>query len=218
MARRTAVARRYAEAVFELARRDGTEDAWRVALDAAAEALGHADVLRIVENPAIPLQERLAAVRAALGAEALASLVDDLLRGRRGLAGTVEVVREAVRKPVGDQLVNLVGMLVERRRVERLPDIAREFGRLLDEHRGVVTAVATSAAPLEAGDVEALRTRVESLTGTQVQLRTEVDPSLIGGVTVRIGDRLYDGSVRGRLERLRNQLLAGSRPAHGSGA
>jgi F-type H+-transporting ATPase subunit delta len=218
MARTESAARRYAEAVFELARRDDTEDAWRVALAAAAEALGKPEVLRIVENPAIPLAERLAAVRAALAAEALAEIVSDVIARRRSLGATGDLVREAIRAPVGKQLVNLVGLLVERRRVERLPDIAREYDRLLDRSRGVVTAVVTSAARLSDEDAAAVRARVEAMTGSDVAITTVVDPALIGGLTVQIGDRLHDASVRGRLERLRNQLLAGSRQAHGSGA
>jgi F-type H+-transporting ATPase subunit delta len=218
MARAESTARRYAEAAFEIARRDDTEDAWRLALDAAAHVLGPPEVLRIVENPAIPYADRLAAVRSALGAEALADVVADLLQGRRSIGKTADVVREAVRAPVGSQLVNLVGLLVERRRVERLPDIAREYGRLLDRSRGVVAAVVTSAAPLSDDDRLAVQKRVEAMTGSDVTIRTEVDPALIGGLTVQIGDRLHDASVRGRLERLRTQLLAGSRQTHGSGA
>ena len=218
MARRQSTARRYAEAAYELARRDGTEDAWQLALDAAAQSLASDEVLRILENPAIPFQQRLAAVRSALGAEALASVVDDLLKGRRSLTATADVVRQAVRKPVGDQLVNLVSLLVERRRVHQLPAIAREYHRLLDQARGVVTAVVTSAMPLTPDEAVAIADRVATMVGSEVTLRHEVDPTLIGGLTVRIGDRLYDASVRGRLERLRAQLLAGTRQPTGSGA
>jgi len=196
MARPTSAARRFAEAAFDLARRDGTEDAWRAALDAAAAALGSEAALRIVENPALPFQERLAAVRAALGAEA---------------------VRGAVDEPVASQLVNLVGLLVERRRVAQLPAIAREYDRLLDRSRGIVTAIATTPVALSTEEVAAVRAKLESMTGATVSLETAVDPSLIGGLTVRVGDRLYDASVRGRLERLRSQLVAGTRQAHGGG-
>lgn len=188
-------ARRYAEAAFELARRDSTEDAWATALDTAAATLGGGDVLRIVENPAIPLQERLRGVRAVLADAALATTV----------------------RPVGDRLANLAGLLVERRRVHQLPAIAREYRRLLDRHRGRIAAVVTSAAPLSDAETAAVRARVESMTDAEVSLRSDVDPALIGGLTVRVGDRLLDASVRGRLERLRNELLAGSRPAHRSG-
>jgi F-type H+-transporting ATPase subunit delta len=215
---RASTARRYAEAVFDLARRDGTEDAWQVALEAGASVLGSEEVLHIVENPAIPLRDRMKAVRMALGAESMTSVVSGLISGRRSLGATAEVVRAAVSGPIRDQLGNLVGLLVERRRVSLLPAIAREYGRLLDRERGVVPAVVTSAVPLSAEDAAAVQARVEAMTGSTVSLRSEVDPSLIGGLTLRVGDRLLDASVRGRLERLRSQLLAGSRQAHGSGA
>jgi F-type H+-transporting ATPase subunit delta len=211
MARHSTAARRYAEAAFEIARRDGTEDAWQVALEAAAQVLGSADGLRIVENPAIPLPQRLHAVRAVLGAETIGSVVDGLLAGRGSLGATAEAVRAAIARPVGAQLSNLVGVLVARRRVSLLPAIVGEYGRLLDRQRGVAAAIVTSASPLSADETAAISARIEALIGTTVSLRTTVDPDLIGGVTVRIGDRLIDASVRGRLERLRDRIVAGAR-------
>jgi len=211
MARHSTAARRYAEAAFEIARRDGTEDAWQVALEAAAQVLGSADGLRIVENPAIPLPQRLNAVRAVLGAETMGSVVDGLLAGRGSLGATAEAIRAAIARPVGAQLSNLVGVLVARRRVSLLPAIVGEYGRLLDRQRGVAAAIVTSASPLSADETAAISARIEALIGTTVSLRTTVDPDLIGGVTVRIGDRLIDASVRGRLERLRDRIVAGAR-------
>ena len=211
MARHSTAARRYAEAAFEIARRDGTEDAWQVALEAAAQVLGSADGLRIVENPAIPLPQRLHAVRAVLGAETIGSVVDGLLAGRGSLGATAEAIRAAIARPVGAQLSNLVGVLVARRRVSLLPAIVGEYGRLLDRQRGVAAAIVTSASPLSADETAAISARIEALIGTTVSLRTTVDPDLIGGVTVRIGDRLIDASVRGRLERLRDRIVAGAR-------
>jgi len=187
VARPSTAARRYAEAVFEIARRDGTEDAWQAALAAAWRVLGSAEVLRIVENPAIPLPQRQDAVRAALAAEPIAS---GALRG---------------------QLTNLVGALVARRRISLVPAIAGEYGTLLDRDRGVAAAVVTSAAPLTVDETAAIQARVEVLAGATVSLRTAVDPALIGGLTVRIGDQLIDASVRGRLERLRGSIIAGTR-------
>jgi F-type H+-transporting ATPase subunit delta len=71
--------------------------------------------------------------------------------------------------------------------------------------------VVTSALPLTPEESNAVRDRVNAMTGAEIQLREEVDESLIGGLTVKVGDRLLDASVRGRLERLRNQLVAGTR-------
>ena len=105
---------------------------------------------------------------------------------------------------------NLLLLLVRRGRIEQLPRVAAEFARRDDERNGLTHATATSAAPLGQEEVRAIETRLEAMTGGRVTLELAVDPSLLGGVVVRIGDRLIDGSVRGRLERLRNQLASGA--------
>jgi F-type H+-transporting ATPase subunit delta len=105
---------------------------------------------------------------------------------------------------------NLVLLLVRRNRIEQLPRIAAEFRRLDDRRNGLTHATATSAAPLGADETRAITARLEELTGGRIDLETAVDPSLLGGLVVRVGDRLIDGSVRGRLERLRNQLASGA--------
>jgi F-type H+-transporting ATPase subunit delta len=105
-----------------------------------------------------------------------------------------------------------VSLLVERGRVRALPRVSEQFQRLLNAHNGVVVATVTSAVPLNDEETVAIRTRVEALAGSTVDLRTAIDPALLGGLTVQIGDRLLDASIRGRLERLREQLNAGVRP------
>jgi F-type H+-transporting ATPase subunit delta len=105
---------------------------------------------------------------------------------------------------------NLLLLLVRRGRIEQLPRVATEFARRDDARNGLTHAIATSAAPLGQEEVRAIAARLEAMTGGRVVLETDVDPSLLGGVVVRIGDRLIDGSVRGRLERLRGRLAAGT--------
>ena len=174
-------ARRYAEAAFQLATRDGALDAFGDGLDLAARMLGGDEVLGILRNPARPLSERVA-------------LVDTLLGER---------VPEPVRK--------ICGLLVARGRVDRLQAVAAEYRRLLNREHGVIEAVATTASQLNAEETAALKRKVAQMTGKTVDLRVEVDEALIGGLTVRVGDTLYDASVRGRLERLRERLVAGAR-------
>lgn len=181
MARPTTAARRYAEAAFELAGRDDALDAWQKDLAAAATVLADERVARVVDNPAIPLAERDA-------------VLTKLLGGR-------------ISKPA----LNLVRLLAERGRIDSLGHVSRAYDRLLRDHRGIVEAVVTSPEPLTDAETAALKTRLAAMTGSTVELRAELDPELIGGLTVRVGDRLLDASVRGRLERLRDQLLAGSR-------
>jgi F-type H+-transporting ATPase subunit delta len=107
-------------------------------------------------------------------------------------------------------VLNLVLLLLKRGRIEQLPRVAAEFRRLDDKRNGLTHATATSAAPLGPDEVRGITARLEQLTGGRIALETSVDPDLLGGVVVRVGDRLIDGSVRGRLERLRQQLAAGT--------
>jgi F-type H+-transporting ATPase subunit delta len=119
---------------------------------------------------------------------------------------TAERVFASLSQPVR----NLVLLLVRHGRIEQLPRVASEFRRLDDKRNGLTHAIATSAAPLGADEVQAITARLEELTGGKIALETAVDPDLLGGLVVRVGDRLIDGSVRGRLERLRNQLASGA--------
>jgi len=179
--RPTTAARRYAEAAFQLAERDDALDAWADGLAATAAAVSDEAVARFIDNPAIPLGDRLGLLEKAIG-------------GR-----------------VPDGVVNVARVLATRRASDRLPGIASEFRRLLNQRRGIVEALVTSAGPLSADEVSAVRDKVAKMTDRQVELRTAVDEGLIGGLTVRVGDTLYDASVRGRLERLRESLLATAR-------
>ena len=100
----------------------------------------------------------------------------------------------------------LTKLLVMKHRVELLPDLADAFQLLLDEQRGVEHVLVTTAIPLEVADQATLKQRLEAYTGKQVSVAMEVDPSIIGGVVIRIGDKVIDGSTQGRLEGLRRQL------------
>jgi F-type H+-transporting ATPase subunit delta len=105
---------------------------------------------------------------------------------------------------------NLILLLVRRGRIEQLQRLVDEFVRLDERRQNITHASATSALPLTDIEVRALTARLEQMTGGRIALDTSVDESLLGGLIVRVGDRLIDGSVRGRLERLRNQLASGA--------
>ena len=169
-------ARRYAEAAFEIAERDGSMEAWLAALAIAHERLSSPEVLRLLANPAIPAPSRVGVLERILG----------------------EDVSAAPR--------NLLALMVRRGRFELLPAVSREFTRLHHRREGIVEAVVTSAAPLDAAEVQALQQRLATMTSSRIELQQRVDPDLLGGVSVRVGDRLIDGSVRSRLERLRAEL------------
>ena len=180
MARRDTAPRRYAEAAFEIAQRDGTVERWRSELEAASAIVGDERALRALANPSVPIDQRSVAVAALL----------------QGIAS--------------DPVQNLIQLLLRRGRIEGLPRVAAEFRRLDDRRQGITHATATSAAPLTPDEVQALTERLERSTGGRIALDVQVDPSLLGGLVVRVGDRMIDGSVRGRLERLRSQLISGA--------
>jgi F-type H+-transporting ATPase subunit delta len=105
-------------------------------------------------------------------------------------------------------VARLLSMLAQRDRLVLLPDLLEEYGKRLMDHLQVVRAEVTTAVPLPADRVEALRRALARKTGRTVQLATSVDPALIGGVVTRIGSVVYDGSVRRQLERIRETLTA----------
>ena len=117
-----------------------------------------------------------------------------------------EILGTIASRPV----LNLIGLMIKRGRIDQLPRVAAEFRRLDNARQGITIATAISAAPLTPDELRAVTARLEQYTGGRIELETQVDPSLLGGLVVRVGDRLIDGSVRGRLERLRNQLVSGA--------
>ena len=181
MAHAAVGARRYAEAAFQVAEADDAQDQWQADLRTAAEILGMPEAAAVVNSPAVPLQQRLAVTSA-------------LLESR-----------------IAPPALRLVSLLVERGRVAILGRVSDEFTRQLNRRRGIVVATVTSALPLTPDELNDITSRVEAMAGSQVDLRTEVDPAIIGGLTIQVGDRLLDASIRGRLERLREQLHTGAR-------
>jgi len=174
MALTRSTARRYAEAAFEIAVRDDSMTAWLDTFAAAEDRLSGAELSRLLANPAVPATARIEVLERVLA--------DDVTRAPR----------------------NLLALLVRRGRFELLPDVIREFRRLHRRREGIIEATATSATPLDVAASAAIEARLVAMTGQRVELTLAVDAGLLGGLQVRVGDRLIDGSVRGRLERLRN--------------
>jgi F-type H+-transporting ATPase subunit delta len=117
------------------------------------------------------------------------------------------VLRRAVAGVEAEPL-NLVLLMIRRGRPGAIPAMRRHFEELVRRERGIAKAEIRSALPLDKEDRGELERTLASLAGREVELTELVDPSLIGGISVRIGDRLYDASIRSRLERLRARLTA----------
>jgi F-type H+-transporting ATPase subunit delta len=106
-------------------------------------------------------------------------------------------------------LRRLLELLVEHRRIGLLPQIEDAFGELWNARRGVVSAEAVGAVPLGEAETRALGRALEKASGHEVELRSRVDPDVLGGILVRMGGRTYDGTVRSQLKALRESLAHG---------
>ena len=117
------------------------------------------------------------------------------------------ILRRAV-TDVSAEAMNLVLLMVRRGRPRAIARMTEHFADLVRRERGVALAEIRTALPLGDAQRTDVRDRLAELTGDKIEINEVVDESLIGGITVRIGDRLYDASVRSRLERLRARLTA----------
>ena len=170
---------RYATALFELARDAKALDAVEASLANVRQALTEsAEFKALIDSP---LVARGAAKNA------------DRRRLRRTSASTPTTA-------------NFLGVLADNRRLGQLPQILRAFRTLLANHRGETTAEVTSAHPLDAAQVDALKQQLATRLGRDVSVDLSVDPSLLGGLVVRIGSQMIDSSIRTRLNTLANAM------------
>lgn len=171
-------ARRYARALLDVALDQGGAEALADDLGQAAALLAeNAELHRALTHPGLPIERRR-------------KVAADVFGGRGAHA----------------LLTRLVDMLIERGRLDLLPDVRDAFLAAWNDRRGVVTATAVTAGELSQAQVDRLAKALSAAAGRSVELTTAVDPGVLGGVKVTMGGRIYDGTVRGRLEALRHHL------------
>ncbi|HEU4338847.1 MAG TPA: F0F1 ATP synthase subunit delta [Planctomycetota bacterium] len=119
--------------------------------------------------------------------------------------------KKLLRKPFEGRtlpaFLELLDLLVDKHRVNLIPDIADSFDQLADESHGVVRVQVATAFPLSAAHEKTLGDRLRAATGKKIEMRVSVDRALKGGISVRIGDQVLDGTVLNRLKNLREKLL-----------
>ena len=154
--------------------------------------------------------DRVDAVASDLGA--LARAIDDVPELRAFLrnpqidpAGKAEVLEQLTRE--ADELVrNFVRLAAEKGRAGELPEIGAELDALVAQAQNRLTVELTTAHELSDAEAKSIVQQIEKASGRTVEATRSVDADLIGGIVLRIGSHLADGSVRGRLERLRHEL------------
>ena len=177
-----AAARRYARALFSLARETNTLTPVRSELGELAELFAGDRTLRnALLTPLHPASERKAVVGALADAVGLSV-----------------------------SLRHFLMFLIDQRRLVDFAAIQEEFERLANEASGLLTAQVVSASPLDERRQDRLRRALSDRTGQEVRLDIQVDPNLLGGAIATVGDTVFDGSLRAQLDRLRANLTKGS--------
>ncbi|MBX2806420.1 MAG: F0F1 ATP synthase subunit delta [Hyphomicrobiales bacterium] len=169
------IAGRYATALFDLARESDALDTTAEELRGLEALLRESeDLARLVLSPVFSTSDQSAAVD--------------------------EIVKQA---EISVLTGNFLKLLARNRRLFVLSDIAKAFRKLLADHRNEITAEVTSAVPLSDDQADELRATLKAKTGRNIDLDAHVDPSLIGGLVVKIGSRMVDSSIRTKLNNLK---------------
>lgn len=177
MSRETIVAKRYAKALFEVARERGKVAEVERELRAVVEAIGQTpDYAKLLVHPNID-----ASVKASM-------------------------LKQAFEGKVSEEVMNTLQLLVQRGRESILNDLAEHFSQIANDALGQAQAKVYTPFPLTAEESERIAAKFGAITGKTIRVENVVDPSLLGGFQVRIGDRLYDGSLSGKLQRLQKVL------------
>ncbi len=181
------VAKRYAHALHEVGRTENAADA----LDG--------DVALVVDTLQNSRELRQLFVSPIVGRERKAAVIKTLFDSR-----------------VSKLMSSFLEMLVTKGREDLFESIARAYRSLRDEEQGIVEALVRTPFPLSAESEAGVRQMLERRTGKKVRLTVDTDASLIGGVVVRLGDQVYDGSVSNHLSKLKEQFAAGGFQSNGA--
>ena len=175
--RENIIARRYAQAFWEVARDKGKEEDFFQSLNALAEALGRKELFPFWKSPLFEEGEKLAVLDKALSALSLPKEVENFAR-----------------------------LLIKRKRFSLIQEITQEFAHIYQEDQGLVQATVYTAYPLLARQARELEKTLSGLKGKKISLESRVDEGLLGGVLIHMGNLILDGSVRGRLRRFARSL------------
>ncbi len=174
-----AIGRRYAEAIFAIARENNTIDRTLDDVQGIASMFSKRTLAYLLKEPKVPAQRKEKAIRQALASRVLPTSL------------------------------NLALLVVQRQLVDAMPNIARELAQMVLDYKNQAVAEVTTAAPMDEQQLNRVRQALERNTGKTILMQTKVQPEILGGVIARVGDEVIDGSIRHRLAILKQQLLTG---------
>jgi F-type H+-transporting ATPase subunit delta len=171
------VARRYASALFEVAKKRGTVETVAANLNDVVTAVDTSrDLAGVLHHPLLSREKKRAVLHGIFGGS------------------------------INADVEKFLFLVVEKDRAVILPQILHEYFRLFDEYRKQADGIVVSAVPLSQAQVAALQSALQQKFGVQVRLKTRVDENVLGGLIVRVGDKLIDSSVASRLQTMNEQL------------
>ena len=173
----TTLARPYARAAFDVADQSSALEAWRHALAVASEVVSTDAAAGVMDHPKIDESQ------------------------------IVSLFSDALGEHMDEAFKNFLNVLMHYRRLPLLPEIFAQFEVLRRASEQRLKVHVTSAIELDAGQRDKLAARLKQRFGAEVDMETDVDAELIGGLVVRAGDKVIDSSLRGRLEQLGRQLV-----------
>ena len=174
----TTLAKRYAKALVEIGREKDALDKYGQDLATLSELVNTSrDFREVLINPVFTKEDK------------------------KRIAG------EVLAKVETDQMViNFVNLLIDRKRIDQLDGIEQAFREQVDEIRGITRGEVASAEPLDEAQMGRLTDALSQISGKQVLVSAKVDPTLIGGLTARVGDKVFDGTIRTQLSQLKESL------------
>lgn len=177
----SAISRRYAQALVNLGAEQKTVELFGDELAQVGSVLKGEDQLRLIlECPTFATEKK----------GVILSEIYDTMKLSKGIR-------------------NFLGLLLTKDRLKYLPEIEGDYRRLADELSGVVRAQITSAVELNQGQCREIQSGLEKQTGKKVELKVQLDPSLIGGIQAEIGGKVFDGSIKTQLKRIEDTLKKG---------
>ncbi len=203
-------ARRYAKTIFELGQEKGLLEKFSQDMVSLKEVIDKAEgFLSFLANPTYEYTEReklLLEVASKLGLnQYLVNLIKLLMESNK-----VKLLLEVASKlGLNQYLVNLIKLLMESNKVKLLPYICNFYQDLQDFYAGKVRGVIKTALPLSNDDLNAIKSAVEKALNKKLELTVQVDKAVIGGVLLKVGDVIYDGTVKKQLEILKDNLIKG---------
>ena len=170
-------ARRYAQAVFQIALEHDSLDVWVEDLQTLADLLEDNEVAAFLDAPQVPEAKKL------------------------------ETIQQLLGDSVSTLAANLLALLATKNMTLLMPGILEQFSVMVDSHRGIEWADVTTAVPLDDAQQKEVSRLLSGIVGSEVSLRTYVEPELIGGIVARLNDRVIDGSVRSKLRNMHRQVV-----------